>query len=77
MSITHIAEQTRLRLWGKSAGRCQYQGCNRPLWYDSLTKTEFNVAYIAHIIADSPKGPRGDALLSEQLKDDISNLMLN
>ena len=28
------------------------------------------------VIADSPGGPRGDAQLSEQLKSDISNLML-
>jgi len=42
----------------------------------SLTKAEFNSAYIAHIIADRPTGPRGDAELSEKLKADISNLML-
>ncbi|MRR06723.1 MAG: SAVED domain-containing protein [Deltaproteobacteria bacterium] len=76
MSITAIPEQVRFRLWGKAAGRCQYEGCNKPLWLDPLTKTEFNVAYIAHIIADKPKGPRGDSVLSEKLKDDISNLML-
>jgi hypothetical protein len=41
-----------------------------------LTQAEFNSAYIAHIIADKPTGPRGDAILSEQLKSDLSNLML-
>jgi hypothetical protein len=46
------------------------------LWQDEHTKAEFNSAYIAHIIADKPKGPRGHATLSKQLKDDISNLML-
>ena len=39
-------------------------------------KEEFNVAYIAHIIADKPEGPRGDLELSERLKADICNLML-
>ncbi|WP_336745289.1 SAVED domain-containing protein [Bacillus cereus] len=76
MSVSHIPQKIKLRLWGKAAGRCQYEGCNKPLWYDSLTKEEFNTSYIAHIIADQPDGPRGDKELSKQLKDDIDNLML-
>lgn len=76
MSISYIPEKVRIRLWGKAAGRCQYDGCNKPLWLDSLTKVEFNTAYIAHIVADQSNGPRGDAILSEKLKADISNLML-
>ena len=46
------------------------------VWQDDVTKAEFNTAYIAHIIADKPDGPRGDPVFSEQLKSDISNLML-
>jgi hypothetical protein len=76
MSVSYIPEKVKIRLWGKAAGRCQYDGCNKPLWLDSLTKAEFNTAYIAHIIADKPGGPRGDIDLSEKLKADISNLML-
>lgn len=76
MSISYIPEKIKFLLWGKSAGRCEYDGCNKPLWFDSVTKFEFNTAYIAHIIADRPEGPRGDPILSEQLKDDLSNLML-
>jgi hypothetical protein len=76
MSVSYIPESVKIRLWGKSAGRCQYDGCNRPLWQDDVTKAEFNTAYIAHIIADKPDGPRGDPVLSEQLKSDIGNLML-
>src|SRR5882757_9329886 len=76
MSLTSIPERVRIRLWGRAAGRCQYDGCNERLWLDSLTQSEFNVAYIAHIIADSPDGPRGHAVLSDQLKADPSNLML-
>jgi hypothetical protein len=37
---------------------------------------EMNFAYIAHIIADSPNGPRGDPTLSPQLSSSLSNLML-
>jgi hypothetical protein len=66
----------KLRLWGKSAGRCEYTGCNSPLWLDPVTKAEFNTAYIAHIIADKPTGPRGHPTLSPALRAEISNLML-
>jgi len=76
MSVSYIREAIKIRLWGKAGGRCQYEGCNDALWSDSLTQAEFNSAYIAHIIADKPAGPRGDAILSEQLKSDLSNLML-
>ena len=76
MSVTYIPEKIKFRLWAKSAGRCQYEGCNKRLWLDTLSKAEFNTAYIAHIIADKPDGPRGDLILSEKLKSEFSNLML-
>jgi CBASS immunity sensor of nucleotide second messenger signals len=76
MSISKIPERTRLLLWGKAGGRCEYDGCNEPLWLDSATKFEFNAAYIAHIVADKPSGPRGDLILSLKLRADLSNLML-
>jgi hypothetical protein len=76
MSVSHIPDKVKLRLWGKTAGRCQYPGCNKNLWRDDQTKVEFNTAYIAHIVADKPNGPRGDKLLSKKLARDISNLML-
>lgn len=76
MSVSYIPEKIKIRLWGKAGGRCQYEGCNRSLWLDTLTKAEFNIAYVAHIIADSQEGPRGDSVLSVKLNADISNLML-
>jgi hypothetical protein len=76
MSVSYIPEHVKCRLWGLAAGRCEYLGCNHPLWMDDVTKAEFNKAYIAHIVADKPDGPRGDPVLSEVLKADISNLML-
>ena len=76
MSKTKIPEAVKIKLWGKAAGRCQYEGCNTPLWLDSLTKTEFNKSYLAHIIADEPGGPRGVKGLSEKLCKDITNIML-
>lgn len=76
MSVTNIPEKTKILLWGKAAGRCQYRGCNTSLYKDSLTQSEFNQSYIAHIVADSPGGPRGDAIRSSLLEKDITNLML-
>jgi hypothetical protein len=76
MSVSYIPERVKFRLWGKAGGRCEYEGCNTRLWLDTLTQVEFNAAYIAHIIADQPGGPRGDPKLSELLKSDITNLML-
>jgi hypothetical protein len=76
MSLTSVPEKVTRQLWGKAAGRCEYDGCNDRLWLDSLTQVEFNAAYVAHIVADSPDGPRGDAALSPKLKAELSNLML-
>ncbi len=76
MSFTSVPEKTRLILWGMAGGRCEYRGCNRPLYCDDLSKAQFNSAYVAHIVADKPKGPRGSAKDSPRLKDQLSNLML-
>ncbi len=76
MSVSYIGDKTKILLWGKAAGRCQYDGCNQVLYQDALTKAEFNQAYIAHIVADKPDGPRGDKVESERLKSALSNLML-
>lgn len=76
MSVSYIPEKVKILLWGKAAGRCQYRGCNDSLYRDDLTQAEFNQSYIAHIVADSPQGPRGHATRSELLKRDINNLML-
>lgn len=71
-----IPEKTRTCLWVLTGGRCQYEGCNKPLWQDELTLLQMNTAYIAHIIAVEPNGPRGNKELSPKLATDISNLML-
>lgn len=74
--MANIPVPIKCILWGKSTGRCQYFGCNKKLYTDPLTNEEYNIAYHAHIIADSPEGPRGDTELSEEYCSDISNLML-
>lgn len=69
-----IPEKIKIIIWGKAAGRCHY--CNRPIYQDDFTSAEFNSAYIAHIVASRPEGPRGHPTDSERLRTDISNLML-
>lgn len=75
MSRKSISETVKLQLWVKSAGRCEFKGCNVPVWYNGLTLSEGNFAEIAHIIGSSKDGPRGTEQ-SEELQTDYSNLML-
>ena len=70
-----IPESVKLELWVKSAGRCQFKGCNKPVWYNGLTLSKGNFAEIAHIIGSSKQGPRGTDD-SENLQTEFSNLML-
>jgi hypothetical protein len=64
-------------VWARAAGRCQYQGCNKLLIGDQISgAANANTSYIAHIIADSPDGPRGDEVRSPLLAQDPDNLML-
>ena len=69
-------EATLRILCGRAAGMCEFQGCAERLFYDEVTTKKFNAAYIAHIVAANPKGPRGDASRSYELSDKIENLML-
>lgn len=71
------SERSRLVLWTRSGGRCQYRGCNAELLGDIVSGTRaLNRAYIAHIVAAAPHGPRGDPVRSPLLADDVANLML-
>jgi len=76
MSTTQIPQKIIKLLLIKSGGRCQYKGCNISLYQDLITKRFFNKAYLAHIVADSPGGPRGDSVRSSLLAKDLSNIML-
>lgn len=66
---------TKLKLCARAGGRCQFEGCNKKLFIDGITLTELNNSNIAHIVASSPDGPRGNEH-SYELSDEIENLML-
>jgi hypothetical protein len=72
-----VTPTTRAIIWTKAAGHCEYPGCNASLIGDLISGTEdANFGLVAHIVADKPGGPRGDAVRSGLLSDDPANLML-
>lgn len=72
----YIPAPVRRDLWVAAAGRCEFRGCCKSVDRDFLTMAKCNVGEYAHIIADSPAGPRGVPGESERLAADPSNLML-
>lgn len=76
MSTSQIPDKVKNELWARAAGICQFPGCKKKLFEELLTRAPINCSNIAHIVADSPKGPRGDKIKSKALASDISNLML-
>ena len=72
-----VSYKTRCIVWAKAAGRCQFPGCNDILIGDLRAGNDtLNAAYIAHIVAEKPGGPRGDLIRSPLLADDPANLLL-
>lgn len=77
MAKTQIPNKIQVALWAKTAGRCEYRGCNEDLIGDLIAgREDGKFGFIAHIVADSADGPRGDAIRSPLLARDLSNLML-
>lgn len=63
-------------LWGRSAGRCQFDNCNKDLTRVPATKATRNIAEKAHIYAFSRGGPRADDAWPIELLNDVENLLL-
>ncbi len=75
-STRYIPLPVRCILWGRAAGRCEFSGCNTPLFYHSKTKEAANIAEAAHVIGFSEDGPRGESHISAEIAKDSGNLML-
>lgn len=72
----YIDNETRLQLWVKAGGRCEFLGCNKYLLGDEFTDIELlNLADVAHIVARSKGGVRGEGLPIEE-RNKLENLML-
>lgn len=72
----HIKPDVTAMLWGRAAGRCEFWGCNTPLWKSLVTQERVNRAQRAHIYAFSGDGPRGHRGIPLARLNDIDNLML-
>ncbi len=71
-----ISESTAFLVWHAAACRCMYRGCGDDLGKTTLTTMTAKKAYLAHIVASDPGGPRGDITTSHNLSDDPENIML-
>ncbi len=72
----HIKPDVTAILWGRAAGRCEFWGCNTPLWKSPVTQESVNRAQRAHIYSFSGDGPRGNSGIDKESLNDIGNLML-
>jgi hypothetical protein len=71
-----ISIATHNFLWGRVAGRCEFAGCNKPLWKSSVTSERVNIAQKAHIYSFSDGGPRGNDGVRPEDLNSIDNLIL-
>jgi len=55
----YIKRETERELWARAAGRCQFDGCNRPLFKSPVTQERVNISEKAHIYSFSKTGARG------------------
>lgn len=66
------------QIWARAAGRCEFNGCNRPLYKSPVTEEQGNISEIAHIWSFAKKGPRGQGPLESKSNhlNELQNLML-
>lgn len=74
----YIKREVERELWARSAGRCEFDGCNRPVYKSPVTQEPVNVSEKAHIYSFSEDGPRGWGPFKRKRAslNDISNLLL-
>ena len=61
---------------GSAGGRCEFDGCNEYLVEHHLTHTQGNFGQMAHVVAFSKKGPRGNITDRPEDINSVDNLML-
>ena len=50
-----VRARTRMVMWARAAGRCQYPGCNKLLIGDLSSGAEDrNFGFVAHLVAEAP-----------------------
>lgn len=71
-----IKRSVESMLWGRAAGRCEFEGCNQELYKSRVTQEPVNIAEKAHIYAFSAAGPRGNRGARRRSLNNLENLML-
>jgi len=76
--VRSIKREVERELWARAAGRCQFNGCNKPLYKSPITQERVNISEKAHIYSFSKDGPRGWWRFAKNNKsiNDIENLIL-
>jgi hypothetical protein len=73
----NIPDKEMKALIALSGGVCAFPGCNQRLVEPGNTKDDAAfLGEMAHIIADSRQGPRGDSPMSDEDRDKHTNLLL-
>lgn len=67
---------TKILLFTRAAGRCEFDGCNENVLENPITLRAGNYAELAHIVAFQPDGPRGKDSTRPGNINAIENLML-
>lgn len=67
MSKRTLSPQDQRILLAEAGGQCELEGCPEFIYEDMLTKQKFNFGEYAHIIGDSPDGPRGDLICRKSI----------
>lgn len=78
MAGRYIPQSIRYQLIARAAGRCEFPGCNKPLYEDELTKRPGRFSNFAHIVSYEKNGPRGEESKENRPKNihSLENLML-
>lgn len=71
-----ISPDTANQVWADAGGCCMFKGCGLDLSIVPLYNKGARIAYLAHIIASDPEGPRGTIDESHVLSNHPENIML-
>lgn len=72
-----ISERTAKILWGRAGAVCSFPDCRQQLVVDGSSGDPAAViGQMAHIVADSPDGPRGQYPVQGGDRDGVENLLL-
>lgn len=72
----NIKRNVESMLWGRAAGRCEFQGCNRLLSRSPVTQETVNISEKAHIFSFSEGGSRGNDGVDDEELNSVENLIL-